>query len=908
MRTTTNSRRSILAASALALLTPSVSAAILDEYTFGDTWPSVFTPTTVAEGISATAITGSAGVILDGANQETALPTPWLRVAPLAANPTPEAAILADASFQFTLTALPGFTMTLSSMTFQYTRGGGTTPRGYALQSSADGFGSIISTAEATTARPSVSDANVDLSGASYQGLSGITFKMFSYSPAAHASMDYDNIVVNGTSTFNGYTWQGTVNGDWDTATANWTGTGATYVDNTAASNVLFNNAGTASTVNVAAGGMNPNLITFTNGADKSYTFNGGDLNVATSLYKSGDGMVTFNNSVTAESVTVESGIDGIGMLEMGDGSSLSATDVTVSHRGTLMISANSTFNATNLAVNGSITASSDIKVQTLTGGSTGILGLFDSSLEVTGTSTYGGTIDGTGSLLKSTDGVLTLTGANRYSGGTTITGGAIQLSHVSAAGSGAISVETGGVLSVGAAIANEIILDGGVLGFSATLGNLPANLTVNSDSTIKSYNPITEANSASEVVVTGMLQGSGDINLLSLNGDNPDGGVAFRLRGLLSTGENAYSGTITVNPSVKFEVQTGVESGSPMGTGKLVMVGGMMTGGVNGTYSLINVRNNFTGSTTLGNDVSIAGTGAAYFNLLGSAPAGSAMNFGKLTVGDGQTVAAVATNSNQFTLAFSSVELTGGIATFTPHPVGNTTFTSTQNISLGTISEAVGVEDAGIRMNGAATLTLTGNNTYTGPTYVESGTLVVNGSIAGSTTELTGGTLRGAGTTGAVNVNGGTLAPGNGIGSLNTGAVAFQAGTLALEIGGSGEGSYDQLKVAGGLAFNAPITLTLDFGTYDPVDGESFTLVSNDGVDAISFADANSGFLYNSVLLTEGMMFTATSGAFTQEFTISYVGGTGNDVVLTAVPEPGTVAALLGGVAMLASVRRRRR
>ncbi|RYD70010.1 MAG: PEP-CTERM sorting domain-containing protein, partial [Verrucomicrobiaceae bacterium] len=388
-----------------------------------------------------------------------------------------------------------------------------------------------------------------------------------------------------------------------------------------------------------------------------------------------------------------------------------------------------------------------------------------------------------------------------------------------------------------------------------------------------------------------------------------PDGGRALRLRGPSSTGENAYSGTITVNPSFKFEILTSVDAGSPIGTGNLRMAGGTTTGNALGTYSLVNVRNNFAGDTTFGNDVEVTGVGSTYFNMLSDnsvAPVGSVVNFGKLIIGDAQAIAAVATASPAYTLAFSSVELTGGNATFTPRPVGNTSFVSTQNISLGAISErTVG---SGITMNGAATLTLTGNNTYTGPTFVNSGILEVTGSISGSTVDLSGGTLRGSGTTGPVNVNGGTLAPGSGVGSLSTGAVAFQAGVFALEIGGSTVGSYDQLKVTGGLAFNAPITLTLDFSTFDPADGDSFVLVDNDLADPIVFADETSGLYYDFALLSEGSSFTVTSGAFTQEFTITYEGGTNaNDIVLTAVPEPSAMVALLGGVAMLAGFRRRR-
>jgi hypothetical protein len=43
-------------------------------------------------------------------------------------------------------------------------------------------------------------------------------------------------------------------------------------------------------------------------------------------------------------------------------------------------------------------------------------------------------------------------------------------------------------------------------------------------------------------------------------------------------------------------------------------------------------------------------------------------------------------------------------------------------------------------------------------------------------------------------------------------------------------------------------------------------------------------------------------------EMRINYFGRTGNDIVLSAIPEPGTVGALLCGVGSLLSMRLRRR
>src|SRR4030095_13368373 len=207
-------------------------------------------------------------------------------------------------------------------------------------------------------------------------------------------------------------------------------------------------------------------------------------------------------------------------------------------------------------------------------------------------------------------------------------------------------------------------------------------------------------------------------------------------LRGPTST----YSGTITVPQSGKFELQTVETTGSQMGTGTLVVTGGTTTTTGAGTFSIINVRNNSGTDVDFGNNVQVIGTGTSFFNLLGNSPGGSTVKFGDLLIGDGQTIGAVATGSQPYTLAFNTVHLNGGNITFTPQPVGNTNYVSVENIRLHTVTENA---PSGITMNGAATLTFAGPATYTGATVISSGTVAVTGSINGSSgVAFNGGTL----------------------------------------------------------------------------------------------------------------------------------------------------------------------
>ncbi|PYP08808.1 MAG: hypothetical protein DMD59_11065 [Gemmatimonadetes bacterium] len=92
---------------------------------------------------------------------------------------------------------------------------------------------------------------------------------------------------------------------------------------------------------------------------------------------------------------------------------------------------------------------------------------------------------------------------------------------------------------------------------------------------------------------------------------------------------------------------------------------------------------------------------------------------------------------------------------------------------------------------------------------------------------------------------------------------------TFVVELNGTTAGSgYDQLSVTGTVNLSgAALTGTMGFS---PPTGTTFTIINNDGADAIvgTFAGLPEG----STVVLSG-----------QSLTISYVGGTGNDVVLGA-------------------------
>jgi hypothetical protein len=123
---------------------------------------------------------------------------PCLFFSPGSNSKTAEEAVQKDKYFQISATANAGSVLNLSSLTFTCSRGGSSGPRGYVVLSSVDGYTNIVDAQPITAVRPDFENHTIDLSGASFQGLSTVSFRIFVYLPNAGLSIDTSNVTING--------------------------------------------------------------------------------------------------------------------------------------------------------------------------------------------------------------------------------------------------------------------------------------------------------------------------------------------------------------------------------------------------------------------------------------------------------------------------------------------------------------------------------------------------------------------------------------------------------------------------------------------------------------------------------------------------------------------------------------
>jgi autotransporter-associated beta strand protein len=236
------------------------------------------------------------------------------------------------------------------------------------------------------------------------------------------------------------------------------------------------------------------------------------------SLEITDNGPATLNraNTYTGDTRIKSSGPYTTATLNLGHVDALagSTLDINAADRGVLNLTAagNNTYNIGGLKGSGNLTSN---------GSNTISLGGNDQS------TTYSGTINGTGGLAKAGNGTLTLTGSNTFTGGTTVNSGTLILANANAPGSGTITQSNGSSL---------LVFDTtGTISNAMSIYNVQASQTITLSGGITVNNATFDVDAGDTLTISGGIGGTG--------------GVTKNGEGTLSlSGSNSYSGATVVN------------------------------------------------------------------------------------------------------------------------------------------------------------------------------------------------------------------------------------------------------------------------------------------------------------------------------------------------------------------------
>lgn len=156
----------------------------------------------------------------------------------------------------------------------------------------------------------------------------------------------------------------------------------------------------------------------------------------------------------------------------------------------------------------------------------------------------------------------------------------------------------------------------------------------------------------------------------------------------------------------------------------------------------------------------------------------------------------------------------------------------------------------------GAGQLTLAGANTYIGPTLVQGGKLVVDGSLASQVQVAAAGILSGSGRIGGLD-NAGRIAPGNTVGALTVDGDYISRPGSVYEVEANENGN-DQIRVGG--------TATLQGGVVEVQLNERFSVGS-----LYPIVTAAGGIVgqYDEVRTEQGLVFLKPSLSYSQPGTL---------------------------------------
>ncbi|WP_404361261.1 autotransporter domain-containing protein [Methylotuvimicrobium sp. KM1] len=373
-------------------------------------------------------------------------------------------------------------------------------------------------------------------------------------------------------------------------------------------------------------------------------------------------------------------------------------------------------------------------------------------------------TLSGDIGLDKTTGGTVTLSGNNTYTGTTTVSEGVLALGADDIFADNSTLLINGGELALGNfndTFAGVTLASGSISGSGTLTSNSTFNLQsgsidavlAGSDGATKTTDGIVMLNvnntyTGTTTVSEGVLAlGADDIfadnsNLRINGGELALGNFNDTVAGVtLESGSISGSGTLTSNST--FNLQSGsidaVLAGSDGAT--------KTTDGI----VMLNVNNTYTGTTTVSEGVLALGADDIFADN-----SNLRINGGELALGNfNDTVAGV-------TLESGSISGSGTL-----------TSNSTFNLQSGSIDAVLAGTDGATKTTGG-TVTLNGNNTYTGTTNIEAGVLSFTGSRVHTGTFIGNGTLEFGG-----GVN--EFEPGAAISTAN---LNFSGGTNQLNAG----------------------------------------------------------------------------------------------------------------------------
>jgi len=562
--------------------------------------------------------------------------------------------------------------------------------------------------------------------------------------------------------------------------------------------------------VRISIADISPAAVTFNNSAGNDYVLSGTDYTTSmemwgitggTTLTKSGTGALTltgrntFTGGITLSGGTINANHPsalGTGPLTFAGGAIDNTTGAPLSlTTGNALQGGDIVFTGSNdLTLDGPLSMS--VNRQVVVNG---------------GTLTLGGVVSGTSfSLTKAGAGTLVLSGTNSHTGGTIVTAGTLRPTANAAFGTGALTLN-GGTLDPNALTFTTPITMGAAGGAIAGHGTLGS-----------------------------VISGSGALSLAS------DGALTVGAINTWSGGTTVTAGTVTLTTSATFGLTNGSVGSGPLtvNSGATVTTTTFFTIDGNNTASArtVNVAGtlNLGGSEYLrtinltGGTLNAPSTGTEYLRAPGS---GLAIN--------SLASATTSTLANRLDLTFS------------PLVVDTANGAAAVDLAItGPVTENTGGGSGGrtITKNGTGTLLLSGANTYSGGTVINAGTLLVNnasgsGTGSGAVTIASTATLGGTGTlSGAVTVNG-TLAPGQGLGGISTGALTLAAGSNAtLEVDTTAV-TADVVHVTGNVTLGGTLNLT-DLAPGTLANTAKLTLLTYTGTLTGTFAGLAEGATVN--------------------------------------------------------------